>query len=334
MEGTFQKINNVCLVILTLIALTGALVYTKAILIPFVISLFLYAISSPSILWLEKKFHFPRMVCALITIILFLCVMSIVVLFVVYSLKNFIAGADLYTQKLATFFEDVTVLLKTYGIHIDSSNIREEILSLPIFTYLKRFTGSIVSLVGNSTLILIITSFLIVGEGATKGENALFKEIHYKISRYVMTKFTTSFITALLVGILLGLFKVDLAFMFAILTFLFNFIPNVGSIIATALPLPVILLQFGFGLPFIAISLGSLVIQFTIGNVIEPKVMGESMDLHPVAVLLFLMFWGLVWGLPGMFMAVPITAILKIVLSRIETTRPLSELLAGRISNF
>lgn len=72
-------------------------------------------------------------------------------------------------------------------------------------------------------------------------------------------------------------------------------------------------------------------IQFTIGNMIEPRLMGEHMDLHPITVLLFLMFWVLVWGIPGMLLPVPITAMLKTVLSWIETTQPLSELMAGRI---
>jgi len=109
------------------------------------------------------------------------------------------------------------------------------------------------------------------------------------------------------------------------------FIPTIGSIVATVIPAPVVLLQFGFGWQLWIILAVSMAIQFTIGNVVEPKLLGERMDLHPITVLLFLMFWGLVWGLPGMFLAVPITAVLKIILSRIDTTEPLAELMAGRI---
>lgn len=141
-------------------------------------------------------------------------------------------------------------------------------------------------------------------------------------------------ITGILVGILFLIFGVDLTFMFVVLTILLNFIPSIGSVIATLLPLPVIMLQFGFTAPFYVILIGSGFIQFTIGNVVEPKFMGDSMDLHPVVVLMFLIFWGLVWGIPGMFLAVPITAVLKIVLSRIETTRPFAELLGGRLPDF
>ena len=145
-----------------------------------------------------------------------------------------------------------------------------------------------------------------------------------------MGKLIISAATGLLIGMLLLACDIELALMFAILTLLFNFIPNVGSIIATALPLPIVLLQFGMGWQFLTVLIVSMAVQVVIGNVIEPKVLGDSMDLHPITILLFLMFWGLVWGLPGMFLAVPITAILKIVLSRLEPTHGLSELLAGR----
>jgi AI-2 transport protein TqsA len=116
-----------------------------------------------------------------------------------------------------------------------------------------------------------------------------------------------------------------------VLTVLFNFIPTLGSILVTVLPVPVILLQFGFGWQLWVIFAASVLIQVTIGSLLEPKLLGERMDLHPITVLLFLMFWGLVWGLPGMFMAVPITAVIRIVLSRIDATKVLAELMAGRL---
>jgi len=173
--------------------------------------------------------------------------------------------------------------------------------------------------------------FLIAGEPQQRIKNKLYNAIQVKISQYVATKTMSSLATGLLVGIVLKAFNVELAFMFAVLTVLLNFIPSLGSIVATLIPLPVLLLQFGFTGPlFVVLGLSSL-IQFSVGNIIEPKIMGESMDLHPVAVLVFLIFWGLVWGVAGMFLAVPITAVLKIALSRIKTTAPIAELLAGRL---
>ncbi|MHC4433691.1 MAG: AI-2E family transporter [Planctomycetota bacterium] len=119
--------------------------------------------------------------------------------------------------------------------------------------------------------------------------------------------------------------------MFGFLAFLLNFIPNIGSIIATLLPLPVAFIdpQLGIVSKVLALAIpGS--IQFVIGNILQPKMMGESLDLHPVVVLLSLIFFGTIWGIIGMFLAVPITAVVMIFLQRFDYTRAIADLAAGK----
>ena len=143
---------------------------------------------------------------------------------------------------------------------------------------------------------------------------------------------TVSAATGFLVGLVLWLLGVEFAWVFGFLAFLFNFIPNIGSVIATLLPLPVALLD-----PQMSVTIKVMVvavpagIQFIIGNLIQPKVMGQSLDLHPVAVLISLIFFGMIWGVIGMFLATPITAVMKILLERMELTAPVAALLAGRL---
>ena len=150
------------------------------------------------------------------------------------------------------------------------------------------------------------------------------------MKRYLLVKVGVSALTGVLVYITLSILKVDLALVFALFSFLFNFIPNVGSIIATLLPLPVVLLS-----PDMSLTRGLLalaipgVIQFAIGNVVEPKVMGKSLGLHPVVVLCALVFWGVLWGFIGMLLAVPMTAVIKIILERNAVTRPIADFMAG-----
>jgi AI-2 transport protein TqsA len=114
---------------------------------------------------------------------------------------------------------------------------------------------------------------------------------------------------------------------------LLNFIPNLGSIIATLLPLPVVLMnpEVSSTTAVLAFVLPAL-IQFTIGNVIEPNVMGSSLELHPVTILLALVLWGTIWGIVGMLLATPITAAMKILFERLELTAPVANLLAGRLA--
>ncbi len=330
----YSKINNICLVILTAIALTGALIYTRSILVPFVIAIFIYAVFTPVIAWFQNRLKLPRYMAIGLTIVLVLAVLALLGLLIANSIDKFIGNMEAYKKTIVQFIQDAGPKLQEWGINLD---VQQEkwtafVHDLPFFAWIQSVTGEAFSFLGNAALVLIFVLFLIAGGGIQKTRHPLAGEIQNKVSRYVATKFFVSIATAVLVGLLLWACRVDLAFMFAVLTFFLNFIPNVGSLIAIALPLPVVLLQFGLGWPFWVVLAGSSTIQFLIGNVLEPKLMGESMDLHPITILMFLMFWGLVWGIPGMFLAVPITAILKIILSRIPTTKSWAELLAGRFA--
>ena len=129
----------------------------------------------------------------------------------------------------------------------------------------------------------------------------------------------------------LAAFKLELAAVFGMLAFLLNFIPSIGSIVATLLPIPIAIAQFqNPWLIGLVVAIPGI-IQIGIGNVIEPKMMGSGLNLRPVVILLALSFWGLIWGPVGMFLSVPMTAMIRIVLMQIETLRPLGMLMAGQL---
>jgi AI-2 transport protein TqsA len=151
------------------------------------------------------------------------------------------------------------------------------------------------------------------------------------IRRYLITKTLISAMTGILVGGVLMILGIKLAIVFGLFAFLLNFIPSVGSIIATLLPIPVVIVSpdISFATAAMAITIPAF-IQILVGNVIDPKVMGTSLNLHPVSVLLGLMIWGMLWGVVGMFLATPLMAILKTAAQRMELTAPLADLLEGR----
>ena len=161
---------------------------------------------------------------------------------------------------------------------------------------------------GLSNLLLtgFFTCFLLAGETRFDNKPPILQAILLRISKYALTKLILSVITGLLVGFILMLFKVQLAFMFALLAFILNFIPSLGSIIATLIPLPIVFLQFGTGGEFWAIIALTAVVQVTIGNIVEPKVMGEAMDLHPISILMFLIFWDWSGAFPACFWQCPL----------------------------
>jgi len=146
------------------------------------------------------------------------------------------------------------------------------------------------------------------------------RQIDEQIQRYIVIKTLISLAVGICVYIVLGpVLQVKIAHIFGVITFFANFIPNVGAMLATIVPIPIVILDpnqttvssiLAVGLPVIIHSL--------VGNIVEPKVFGDTMELHPVVVLISLSFWYTVWGVPGAILSVPITAVLRIILSNIN----------------
>ena len=123
----------------------------------------------------------------------------------------------------------------------------------------------------------------------------------------------------------------ELALIFGTLTFILNFIPVIGSVIAILIPLPVAFLQFTDPTYVILIILLPTIVHILIGNILEPKIFGEAFGLHPITIILSLIFWGMIWGIIGVLLAAPITAIIKISCEKFEATKPISRFLEGKI---
>ncbi len=142
-----------------------------------------------------------------------------------------------------------------------------------------------------------------------------FKDITEQIQRYIATKFLISLLTGIVVGIILWIFDVDFIIVWAVMAFFLNFIPNIGSILAVVLPTLMTLIQYeSIGYTVLVGGIITL-LQNLIGNLLEPKIMGDKLGLNPLVILLSLLVWGYVWGIAGMFLSVPLTAVVKIIIS-------------------
>jgi predicted PurR-regulated permease PerM len=202
--------------------------------------------------------------------------------------------------------------------------------------------GGVVSMTGNIFLALLYLIFLLMGTNAFPGkiQQAFRPDLSVRISkildsvdthvrRYLISKTIISLITAVLVTVILLAFEVDFALFLGLATFFLNFIPNVGSFIATAFPGLVALIQFeSFGQALLIVLL-LVIVQSVMGNFIEPKLMGERLDLSPLAILLALIFWGWLWGIWGMLLAVPITSLIKIICESTEPLKPFAVLMGS-----
>lgn len=147
-----------------------------------------------------------------------------------------------------------------------------------------------------------------------------FKEITEQVQRYIITKFLISLSLGLLVGVILRLFGVEFYIIWAMFAILLNFIPNIGSVFAVIMPTLMALVQYGsFGYAAIVAAV-IIIVHNIVGNILEPKIFGNRLGLNPLVILLSLLIWGYIWGIVGMLLSVPLTAIVKIVLSNSKSS--------------
>lgn len=167
------------------------------------------------------------------------------------------------------------------------------------------------------------------GKGAGRVRKIL-SSISEQVSQYLGTLAIISLATGLCAWLVLTVLDVRLAAGWGVLTFLLNFIPTVGSIIATIPPVVMAIIQFSPGLfkPFLVL-VSLTAIQVTIGNIITPKVVGDRLGVSPVVILLSLLLWGVIWGIPGALLSVPIVSIIKIVCENIPILRPIAILIGS-----
>lgn len=326
-----RRVIAVSLVILAAIAIAVALALTRAVMIPFVLAVLFTYLLAPLVDLLQDKLKVPRFVTIVLALLVALGLLTLLGLLITTSTRGLLESVDIYRDRLRGSAERVFSVLDRFGVDMGQQPILEAINQVPFLQVARRAFGTALDVLTTSGLVLIFVVYLLAGRRPAHMRTGIYAEIDDKIRRYILTKFAISATTGALVGLVLYVFGLELAMVFGVMAFLLNFIPSIGSIIATLLPIPIAVVQYESMWPIIGIVAIPGALQITIGNAIEPVLMGEGLDLHPVTVLLALIFWGLLWGIVGMLLAAPITAVIRIVLARIETTRPVAELLAGHL---
>lgn len=316
----------------------------QALLLPLVIAgsvAYLINILAHSIACLKfRGVGLPRWLAMLLAVAAILVSLSFVVQLITLNIASVIKEAPEYQQNLEAW------IVKGYTmVGIDEiPNLKEVLKQIDLRTYLQNFGGTVRSLVSSTGIIFVYLVFLLLEQRTFPNKiRALIKDrerqadafelvgkIRADIRTYIGIKVLTSTATALISYFVLHVVVgVHFASFWAVLIFLLNFIPTIGSIIATAFPSILSLVQFDTLGPFIVTASVLTVVQFCIGSLIEPKLMGNSLNLSPIVILLSLGLWGSVWGISGMFLCVPITVIIMIVCSYFPQSRPFAILLSS-----
>lgn len=301
----------------------------QSIVIPILLSLFISIVCTQPILWLSKR-KVPFTVAVFIVLISILLIFTLIGGLIGESLSAFAKDAPKYEDSLKTIFNDIMVQLNQLGIQIKSDQFLQVLDPKKIINFSANMVGQLGGIMSNSFLIMLITIFILLEiDGFVlktrvielKHGNSLkyLNKIGDSIRNYLSIKTIVSFLTGILITIYLYIIGVDYAILWGTIAFMLNYIPNIGSIIAAVPTMLLALVQLGVG-GMIWTGIGYLAVNLIVGNIIEPKVMGKGLGLSTLVVFLSLIFWGFIFGSVGMFLSVPLTMTIKIILESNKDT--------------
>ncbi|HVO72932.1 MAG TPA: AI-2E family transporter [Ignavibacteriaceae bacterium] len=333
---------------LTLVLCVYILMALKDILIPVTIAVFLTFLFHPLLLFLQR-YSIPKWATLVLILMLVGGFYYLIVLLFISSYDTFTKNMQIYSNNLISSLNQIllpfNITLKQFAafLNIDAKlNFGSIMQKLFKAGLIQDVLSSATGILGDFFISLIFWLFMMSGK--TKFEERLkfafssrreaveenIEMINTQLQSYIIIKTILSFIAGVIVTTILFIYGIDFALIWGLLTFILNFIPNIGSFISTIAPILISFLEYGFGFRTISLAVLLLVVHNIIGNLIEPHYLGRRMDLSPVFVLFSLIFWGWIWGIVGMFLAVPIAAFMKILFGSIEPLKPVAVLMGSR----
>ena len=332
---------NIVSILLSIIAVGWLLILGRELLIPLILALIIWYLLETITEFIGSlpigNFKIPHAVARGGAFLVFIVVILLVTEMVAKNALELSANADEYQKnindKLQSFLAAVA---PSAELSLDKFS---DLLNLK---KLVGWTSALIgSLMGTLMLIMIYLLFLFAEQSVfdqkftalfSNSEKALVirQEIMQKIRIYLSVKTFVSVLTGVLSFLLLTLIGVDYAVFWGFIIFMLNYIPTIGSLLGVVFPAILSLVQFDTSWQFFAvlILLGSL--QFVIGNILEPRLMGSSLNLSGLVIMLALAVWGSIWGITGMILSVPITVVILIVCAQFPKSRPVAILLSSK----
>jgi len=330
------------LVILATIGVFYVLVVGKAFLVPLAVAIMIwYVINALSRTYarLLPKIDKPNWITTTAALIS-------IGLFIFFSVDMVRGNINDVTAAAPTYKANFDVLANKILVRFNLEslpNAKQIISGFEVAPMISTLATTFTNMISDIFLVLIYVLFLMLEQSTFKRKLAkmfpdqgqqgsilsILSHAQEDIQTYLWIKTVTSSITGAISYFVLLLVGVDFAGFWAFTIFLLNFIPTVGSIIATFFPALLALIQFDTFNEFFIVLIGVGAVQLAVGNFLEPKMMGSTLNVSPLVVMLSLTLWGSIWGIAGMFLSVPITVMMMIVFAHFERTRYLAVLLSG-----
>ena len=335
-----KKIYAFLIIVTTVIVL----VYLQSIIIPFILATFLWVmirVLKKNLLRIKFINIWPHWLLSVFSSMLLLGVMVLAIEIITTNIQHISNTLPVYEKNVNTITQYINDSFKIDIYAIISDHFTAE-LGLGIL--LPKLFSALSNIFGQVFFVLLYLIFLLLEESTFpkkikamypdpkkyESVNILIHKIDKSIGDYIALKTLVSFLTGFLSYFVLLIIGVDAPFFWSFLIFALNFIPNIGALIATFLPTIFAMLQFGEIMPGILVLAIVGVIQIITGNFVEPRLMGNTLNISPLVVLLTLTLWGVMWGIIGMLLSVPITVILIIIMSEFKGTRPFAILLSQK----
>jgi AI-2 transport protein TqsA len=318
------------------------LIVGSSILIPLIIAVLIWHLLNTMSGVIQRIPNLGKLLPKWLSMILAISITSIFIIIFVNiisnNVSNVIKASGRYQENLLALVDKID---QKYHLEI-LVYIHSLIKTINVQTLLLKISSVFTTLASSTVLILLYVVFLFVEQHffqrkmdamvtSLKNQHLLNNILTHIINDtqiYLGLKTLLSLITAIASWAVMKWVGVDFAEFWALLIFFLNFIPNIGAIIATIFPASLAVIQFTDWLPFIEVIVGLGAIQFIVGNLIEPRFLSHTLNLSPLVLLISLALWGSIWGVLGMFLAVPITVMLMILFAHFEKTRPIAILLS------
>ena len=314
--------------------------FAKPVFFPFFLALFFYFVLSPVLDFLTKL-KIPRAVAVVIILILTFLVLYLLGVIFYSSGAIFADELPTYVQKLTGLLNELQTELRLSKTTVDPLSWLKNLDMNQVGSLFLSSVGTVFSFLSNLFLVLIFLVFMLAGKGKLNAKikasfetrqasqlNHIIDNIDRQIQKYLAIKTAMCLLTGLLSFVILVFFGVKFAVVFAFITFLLNYIPNIGAFIAKIFPFVFTLLQFNSFLKAFWVLFVLVVFDAVIGMILEPRLMGRGLGLSPLAILLSLFFWGWLWGIPGMILSVPMMVILKIIADNVPSFKFMGALLS------
>jgi predicted PurR-regulated permease PerM len=309
-----------------------------SILAPMLLALFIAVVATPPLRWLRRK-GMPKYLAVLLILLVLTDAASLVALTTTGALDALRDGLPRYQERLVLMSEEFGRWLELLGIDRSRAALRDLVSpgAVSHFIYVALTNAS--STIGTGLLVLLIVAFMLIEASSlpaklqaaftmtSAGEQRL-RQLFDSINRYMVIKCITSLATGLCIWIWLRILGIDYAAALAVAAVLFNFIPIAGSIFMAVPAILMALVQANVSTALL-VTLGYVVVNGVIGNIVEPRLMGRELGISSVVVLLSLLFWGWVLGPTGLFLSVPLTMVLTVALDASPHTRPIAIMLGS-----